>query len=204
MSTYEQVHKEDGGPSAWPRRIRLLHWSVFTVLLVGISAIVFRDWIDEGSIRKTLLNLHWQAGLLILLLTLLRIPIRIKTERPGIAKRRAWADKAASALHGIFYALLLTLPLVGWAFVNAKGKDVSLLGIPLPVLTSRNRDLAETLQSFHTTAGWVLLALIAIHVAAALWHHWMIGDNTLRAMLGMRNPPALSPSPPENVSEEDA
>jgi hypothetical protein len=78
------------------------------------------------------------------------------------------------------------LPLLGWALSNAEGKPVHLFGLTLPALVSADEDLADTLQAWHLNAAWVLLGLVSLHVAAALWHHFVLRDEVLRRMLPKR------------------
>jgi cytochrome b561 len=78
------------------------------------------------------------------------------------------------------YTLLLSLPVLGWLLTNARGQPVSLpLFGSLPLLTDRDLDLADTLELVHTWAAWALLAL---HGAAAAWHHHVRRDGVLAAM----------------------
>lgn len=58
--------------------------------------------------------------------------------------------------------------------------------LPFPNLTGESERLEETAESLHEVLGWVLIALVLLHVAAALWHHWRLGDGVLRRMLPRR------------------
>jgi cytochrome b561 len=89
---------------------------------------------------------------------------------------------AAGATHVALYALLLAMPLLGWALSNAQGKPVHFLGATLPALVGDDEDLADRLQAWHIDAAWVLLALVCLHVAAALFHHFVLRDGVLRRM----------------------
>jgi cytochrome b561 len=205
MSSYDPLQGDLAPAAVWPRRIRWLHWTILATVVLGVSAILSRDWVDDSALRKTLLALHWKTGLSILLLTSLRAALRVRTPHPRAPGRRTSSEILASAVHALFYAILVALPLLGWAYMSAKGKSIDFLGIALPALVSRDRDLAETLQSAHTTLGWTLLVLIGLHALAALWHHWVAKDDTLRGMLGVSRAKAAIAPPttlPPNFEEQ--
>jgi cytochrome b561 len=85
------------------------------------------------------------------------------------------------------YALLLAQPILGLLWTNAYGDRVNLFFLgQLPALIGRDRLLASYLGEAHKTVGFLLLGLIALHAAAALYHHFWRGDDTLRAMLPQR------------------
>lgn len=183
-------------PAQWPRRIRVLHWIGAVLILTVLGAILSREIIEDGDLRGTLLNLHKQLGIAVLAYTVLRLGFRAGTRVIGGLHTR-WVRIAAYATHAATYFLMLALPVLGWMFTNAKGKPVTLLGIPLPSLVAKDRDFAETLQSWHETLGWTLLILIGLHVVAALWHHFIVKDDVLRAMLGKNSSRLTSDSPPD-------
>ena len=75
------------------------------------------------------------------------------------------------ATHWLFYVVLIVLPLLGWTAASAFGARVYLLGlIPLPALVAPNKPLAEVVGSVHGVVALALLALIALHIAGALYH----------------------------------
>jgi cytochrome b561 len=76
--------------------------------------------------------------------------------------------------------------LLGWALSNAQDRPVHLFGLTLPALVGADEDLADMLQTWHVDAAWVLLALALMHAVAALWHHFVVRDDVLRAMLPNR------------------
>jgi len=94
--------------------------------------------------------------------------------------------------------LLIALPVVGWALTSAHDIPLSFLGvIHLPKLVAADSELADNLERLHVWLAWGLLAAVAIHVAAALWHHFIRRDAVLDAMLpgrsGWRPATVLSP-----------
>jgi cytochrome b561 len=130
-----------------------------------------------------LLEGHRHFGLLVLLLFAVRVFVRARLGRLPAAAGTPWPMRvAAGATHVALYALLLAMPLLGWALSNAQGKPVHFLGATLPALVGDDEDLADRLQAWHIDAAWVLLALVCLHVAAALFHHFVLRDGVLRRM----------------------
>jgi cytochrome b561 len=122
------------------------------------------------------------------LLALARIFVRVKNSplQPS-AEVSLPAHLAAEAAHLCLYALLFALPLIGWALSSANGKPVSFYGlVTLPPLVGQDEDLADDLAEYHETGAWILLGLVGVHAAAALFHHFVKRDNVLRAMLPAR------------------
>lgn len=190
----------------WPLRVRALHWLIFLVVAVAVGAILGREWIEDSD-GKALMRIHTQAGVLVLLFAAFRIVSRFGARAPDTHDRRSPPGRAAALLHLFLYLVLIALPLLGWAYFNARGKPVVFFGLELPRLLGRDRDLAETLESLHTTLGWVLLAVIGVHALGALWHHFGAKDDVLRSMLlrGTAPKPASAPlatTPPADEVNE--
>jgi hypothetical protein len=83
----------------------------------------------------------------------------------------AWERFVAVLTHRLFYLILLVSPLLGWPSVSANGLTVSLFGlVTLPAIAAPKAHWALTAGDVHATAMWVLLALITMHAAAALYH----------------------------------
>jgi cytochrome b561 len=94
---------------------------------------------------------------------------------------------AAHAGHWALYALMVVIPLTGWLMSSAKGFQTVWLGVlPLPDLLAKDKALGEQLAQLHWALNVGLLLLIAGHAGAALWHHLVQKDNTLRRMLPAR------------------
>lgn len=166
----------------WSARIVLIHWATVLILTVGVTAVLWRDAVDGRALRALLLEVHRHAGLLILGLTLLRLVSRaLGPARPPFAAGRG-QRLAVVAVHALFYLALLILPLVGWALTNARGQPMTAFGGVWPALFSADPDQADLLEQAHALLAWGLLALVAVHAAAAVWHHLVRRDDVLRAM----------------------
>ncbi len=82
-----------------------------------------------------------------------------------------------------FYVLLAVLPPLGLATAQAQGQDVAFLGVSIPKLVATSKPLARQLKDVHEYLGDAMIALVALHVAASLWHHFFRRDDTLKRML---------------------
>jgi cytochrome b561 len=144
-----------------------LHW-----LIAGfILAALFMGWtmteMEVSPTKLKLYNYHKWVGVTVLALALVRVGWRF-THRPPPLE-----------------------PVTGWAYSNASGYPIVYLGrVPLPDLLDRDRLLAGQLVKVHGTLAAVLAAAVALHVLAALEHHFIRKDRTLRRMFSWRAPDA--------------
>jgi cytochrome b561 len=169
---------------AHPAAIRALHWAVAAAVLAEFALALARMATDTASLRGLLLAWHQPLGLLIAAATLARLGVRLRQRLAAwqgpVSRALAWGS---AATHGLSYLLLLSLPALGLALTNARGHAVTVPGLgALPRLLPRDLALADTLEDWHGNLAWLLLALIGLHVAAAIWHQWVRRDGLLEAM----------------------
>jgi cytochrome b561/polyisoprenoid-binding protein YceI len=164
-----------------------LHWAIAALLAFQISV----GWAleDLGARGFSLYQLHKSIGISVLLLTLARVAVRYWKPRPTPTEG-GWQGGLAKAVHGGLYIFMLGAPLTGWALVStAKVKVPTLIFglIPLPhlPLPISAHGLAE---SGHGLLAWIGIALLLLHVAGALRHHFLIGDGLLWRMMPVRSP----------------
>jgi cytochrome b561 len=173
-----------------PRKMVVLHWLTVLCLCMAAGLILTRDEVSGRVVRQWLLEGHRHFGLFVLMLFFIRVVVRVRAGKlPSVGNLPLAVRIAAALTHIALYALLLALPVLGWALSNAQDKPVHLFGLTLPALVAADDDLADTLQTWHVDAAWVLLALVLLHIAAALWHHFVLRDGTLRMMLPRRKSP---------------
>lgn len=168
----------------YPISIRIIHWLTSILLVATVSIVLIRDQMETKAVRVELLNLHRAIGLGILLLLVIRLFFRAKHVRNlpkhGLSLLNELAAKVA---HLSIYIALIALPILGLLQTNATGKEATFFGLfTLPKLINPNEDLAESLQDYHAYAAWILIALICLHILAALWHHFILKDNVLESM----------------------
>jgi cytochrome b561 len=160
---------------------RVIHW-LTVLMLVGSFAVVWSvGWLPAGPPRVQAVGLHRTIGLLVLLVTALRVLWRLASRRPPGIGTSPWRW-AASVVHATLLASLLIVPLLGWAYTNARGHNLLLLGIRLPSLIFKDQYFSRVAIVGHEFLAYGLLALIGAHVAAALWHHVVLRDATLKRM----------------------
>jgi cytochrome b561 len=96
----------------------------------------------------------------------------------------AWQRaRLGDAVHGLMYALFFAVPLVGWAYSSAAGFPIVWFGVlPLPDFVPVDKALAEAIKPWHGWLAWTLAALVLLHVAAALQHHFIDRDGLLSRM----------------------
>ncbi|MDD9899734.1 MAG: cytochrome b [Alphaproteobacteria bacterium] len=163
---------------------KALHWFsavlVFCLLAIGLT---MGDAPLADRIR--LYNLHKSLGILVLALSLSRVVWHIFSKKPAlVASLKPYEKKAAHVAHVLLYAALLGMPMSGWLMSSAHGRSVSFFGLfQLPDFVTQNPALAERLETVHETMAYALMAMIALHVVAAIKHHVIDKDNTLRRML---------------------
>jgi len=172
-------------PTRHPLLVIAMHWGTLLALIVAVAATFVRDAIEDDTYRQALLQVHRQLGLLVLLVAVWRVVVRIRRNLADNAPDMAFVLRwAAKATHVFLYGLLIALPLVGWALTSAHGIWLSFFGIfRLPMLVAADSEFADTLSDYHIWLAWGLLAIVAAHAAAALWHHFVRRDTVLTAML---------------------
>lgn len=162
-----------------------IHW--VTMLLVGAAfVIVFTvGESDDPDIHKFWMDWHRTIGLAVLALTVLRFAGRALLERHFTPERLPLLLRLAGGVsHAALYIVLAAMPLLGWAQSSAKAHSFKVFGARLPRLLAYDPDLAERLADWHETLGWAFLGLIGVHVAGALYHHYVRRDAILTAMFG--------------------
>jgi cytochrome b561 len=170
-----------------------LHWlialAVAGQLAMGWSMIAMRP---GTFLQFQLYQAHKSVGMTILLLSVLRLSWRLLHVPPPLPPAMpAWERRLARFSHVALYALLLALPLSGWAVVSASPLNIPtvLYGVvPLPhipVLESlTNKSAVEpVLKGVHEAGVLILVALLAGHIAAALRHHYLLHDDVLLRMV---------------------
>lgn len=162
------------------------HWLV-AALIIGMLALgLYMADLPKGPWKGELFGIHKSFGILVLMLGAARVGWRLGNALPGpLGDPRAWRHKAARLLHLLLMAMMLVLPLSGWAMSSAGDHPVAFFDLfTLPPLLMPDKGLAETLAEVHETLAWALIALLALHAGAALQHHCIARDATLRRMLG--------------------
>ena len=166
-----------------------LHWLMLLLIAAVYACIELRGNFPKGSdIREGLKTWHFMLGLSILVLVLVRLVAHFIGTVPRIAPDPPqWQRLSAKLMHLALYALMIGMPLLGWLTLSAEGKLIPFFGMQLPSLVGESKSIAGWAKELHETGGTVGYVLIGLHAAAALFHHYVVRDNTLRRMLPSRD-----------------
>jgi cytochrome b561/polyisoprenoid-binding protein YceI len=182
----------------------LLHWAIAAAIVFQI-VLGLRMGRETGATQFAIFQLHKSVGITVLLLSLVRAAWRLTHRPPPLpAHMPVWEKIAAKATHGAFYAIMLGLPLTGWALVSASPTQIPTLlfhTIPwphLPVLPhlplAAKKVWSADLGVSHSLLAWLTCGLLALHVAAALKHQLIDKDKVMGEMLpGLRPGVLLDP-----------
>ena len=165
-----------------------LHWItlILIVWLAWLGLTMTELPLSPDKVRAY--ALHKSLGLTVLGITVFRLLWRGLARTPPALPGPRWQQLAAKAGHAGLYLLLIALPLSGWLYNSASNFPLQWFGLfNLPALVNGDKVLKATALGIHQTLFWALLALIAVHAAAALWHHYVKRDDTLRRMLPGRS-----------------
>ena len=162
-----------------------LHWFILALLIIQFAIAWTMPDIGRGSVPTGLIGWHLSVGLTILAVMVVRLAWRLTHPAPPAPADLPPALATLSRVtHYLLYAILIVLPVLGWANASSRGWEVKLFGIvPLPAMTEKGSKLGHTLGDVHATLATVLLAVVALHVAGALYHALVLRDRTLQRML---------------------
>lgn len=170
---------------AWGSLARFFHWSVALLVLVQVALGLTASGWRLSPLKLDLFVWHKSLGFLILLLVVLRLLWRLANPTPALPEGLSGIERmAARASHGLFYVLLIALPINGWVINSAANVPFSIFWlIPLPSIVAPDRVLAGNAENAHFVLFSVLTLLVMVHAGAALRHHFVKRDSVLRRML---------------------
>lgn len=164
---------------------RLLHWliALWIVAMLPIGGIMTGEDLSR-TVQNTLYILHKNGGVILMLLMLVRLGYRLMNPPPPLPTSLApWQVRVAGATHGLLYIMVFVMALSGYIRVRAGGFPVEMLdAIGLPTLVPRSDWLEGFAQNVHATGRFVLLALLAAHIGAALQHRFIKRDGVFERM----------------------
>ncbi len=161
------------------------HWLIAALILTTVVIALYMTGLPLSPDKIKTYNLHKSIGVTILTLALLRLSWRLVSPPPPLpAAMAGWERAAATASHLALYALLFAQPVIGIFHSSAASFPVVVFGmVTLPSVTAPDKGLKETLALLHSWLGWAFIALICLHAAAALRHHFIEKDDILKRML---------------------
>ena len=162
---------------------RALHWTmavcILAMLFIGVGMVS-----TVASEYLTLVNIHKPLGILILILALIRLVVRLVYGAPPLPLDLPEPMKLAAYLsHYALYALMIAMPLIGWAMLSAAEYPVVIWpGIWLPQILPLDPSLHTLLWNAHFYLAFLFFALILMHLAAGLFHALIRRDGVFDSM----------------------
>jgi cytochrome b561 len=165
----------------------VLHWMI-ALLIIGLivfGLLMTQEWVPN---RFVIYQWHKSIGIAVLVLSVMRLFWRLTHKPPALPTTMPkWQHLASHATHGLFYGLMIVMPLLGWAMVSASELPIPtvLFGlIPLPDMPGVPEAdvVASRFRLLHEIGAKLFIALIVLHIGAALKHHFKDRDDVLRRM----------------------
>jgi cytochrome b561 len=171
-----------------------LHWATVT-LIAGLFVSAWLLLVSDHEHAAILLTVHRSLGVVTWAVAIVRLGWRLSyaylppfpRDMPKVQQRLAKISE-----YGL-YALLLFQPLTGLAQSLTRGRYFMLFAWQVPKVMAGDKPLTMLFHQIHTLSAWVLLALIGLHILAALFHRFVLKDEVLQSMLPWRPPPRLGP-----------
>ena len=175
----------------------LLHWIIAIMIIaqLGVALVMGEESMWTPEMRGQLYGFHKALGMTVIVMTLVRIAWRLLNPAPALpAGMKTWEIFAVKATHFLFYVLLLAIPMSGWVLVTAAGRGpIDMFGLfawPNLPGVAVNKEFAHEVGDMHELMGYAMLALVGLHIAAALKHHFINKDNVLTRMLPFLKTPS--------------
>jgi cytochrome b561 len=184
--------------------LRVLHWLmaalILAMLFIGVGMVS-----TTGPLYPELLAWHRPIGIAILVLALVRLPLRVAKGAPALPADLTRTHRGiAQGSHILLYASIIAMPLIGWGLESAGGYPVRVTQtLSLPPILPHNLALYAVLRQAHTAIALLFFALIVAHLSAALMHGLIRRDSVLRSMTLGHRAPAPQPAEVEGPREDD-
>jgi len=178
--------KIHNSPTRYGLVSRSLHW----LLAIAIISLIPIGWYltqlnNESVAYWRLLEVHETLGLCVLILFLLKVVWRFISPNPATAPGLAqWERSLARVVHGFFFYAFVLLPVSGYIYIASGNDPIELYRlITLPALPSLTKSTSEFIHSIHSYTAYTCAALVLVHVAAALKHHFADRNTVLKRMM---------------------
>jgi cytochrome b561 len=184
------THTSSAAPAAhaanerFSRPLIALHWIIGLAIIAMLAIGLYMVGLPRGlEFKASLINFHKSLGMTIFLLVLIRIVVRLVYGRPPLPPMRPWQRAAASATQGLLYVAMVVMPLTGYLGSSFNKYGTRFWGILLPKWGWDDKGMRALFFGIHEVCAWILIALIALHIAGALKHQLIDKDGLLRRML---------------------
>ncbi len=162
-----------------------LHWILALLIIFNLAFGLYTVDLPLSPQKLKLFSYHKWVGITVLLLSAARLFWRATHEAPPLPDTmKPWEKQVAHLSHGLLYILFFAAPITGWLFSSAAGFQTVYLGVlPIPDLISKDKEVADVLRLMHHWINYAMAAVIVVHIAAALKHHFLDRDDVLVRML---------------------
>jgi cytochrome b561 len=168
-------------------RARWFHWVMAALIVLAYALILSRSQFAKGTdLRTFVVQSHFWVGIVVLIMAFFRVAERHRHTPPGVTPPLEGILRLAATLsHYALYAFLFAQPLLGLftVLLERGALPVPLTSLTIPAPFDIAKDTAETLEHFHVLLGSIFYYVIGLHVVAAVWHHFVRKDNTVRRMV---------------------
>ena len=163
---------------------KVLHWLIVALLIVQyLDRLADAGHSSRPSPAPPMI-FHISVGMTILLLIVLRLAWRLTHPVAPESSLAPWQRLSSEAVHWLLYVLVLATTITGWLFASFRGWSVSFFYLfPTPMLSSENRAAGKAIDGLHQAMEWTLLAVIGLHVVAALVHLFVYRNRVMQRML---------------------
>jgi cytochrome b561 len=161
-----------------------LHWATALLVVANFALAETWDYFAKSS-QDSMQALHMSFGVLLAMVVLARLVWRLIPGHQVSSLEIGWVRAASKGTHYLLYALLVTAVALGFAVQWSRGHPVSFFGlfdIPGP-FGPFERPVRRDLKEIHNYVAWAIIILVALHAAAALYHHYVLKDRVLERML---------------------
>ena len=178
-----KIQDESGVGKAYSRTARYIHWLVAALIIGMIILGWYMMSIEDDPGSDSYFALHKSIGIAVLVLVLFRLIWRLSHQPKSLPLTVPnWQLMAAKMSHWLLYGAMIAMPIVGLTGALLSKDGVSFFGIALPRVLTANHDLAEFFFSVHGVLAWVLVALISLHLLAAMKHLFIDKDGVFQRM----------------------
>ena len=170
---------------SWGAGVKFFHWVMAALivfqLMLGLMAVTW----PVSPTKLDLFVWHKSFGVLILTLVALRLLWRLANVTPALPAGMAdWERMGARMSHFLLYLLMIALPLTGWIINSAANIPFRIFWlVPLPAIVAPDKGMADLFAQIHGGLALTLVAVLVVHIGAALRHHFIKHDNVLIRML---------------------
>jgi cytochrome b561 len=163
---------------------KILHWTIVVLLIAQFTIAWTMPHIGRNTQPGTLINLHFSFGVLLLTLAIVRLGWRLIQGEPEPAAGLAlWELLASRSVYWLFYLLLFVVPILGWISASWRGFPLIMFGLELPkLIATRAPGWGWTGDVHGLLSNYLMLTLVGLHVAAALYHWLVRRDRVMQRM----------------------